>query len=318
MMSEKVGGILCVGLTPSLQRTIGFTDLQIGQVNRAASVTVSSGGKPINVARALRGLGESPLVTGFAGGDTGHAMVTFLRDLGLETDMVWTSQATRICTTLIDEATASVTELVEEAQLPSPDEWSALDEKISFLLSKCHMMVLAGAPPPGSPRDIYAKLSQQAQEAGSEVLIDARGEALMDALPCAPLLAKLNDEELTATCGKPVDTEECLREAGCELIEKGAQWLLITCGKMDAWLLNDIAAWRFTPPAVEALNAVGSGDATMAGITAGLRRGQPMPDAVRLGIACGSAGATTLTPGDLDADLVEVLVPEVRVSRMPL
>jgi fructose-1-phosphate kinase PfkB-like protein len=85
----------------------------------------------------------------------------------------------------------------------------------------------------------------------------------MDALPCAPLLAKLNDEELTATCGKPVDTEECLREAGCELIEKGAQWLLITCGKMDAWLLNDIAAWRFTPPAVEALNAVGSGDATM-------------------------------------------------------
>jgi fructose-1-phosphate kinase PfkB-like protein len=132
------------------------------------------------------------------------------------------------------------------------------------------------------------------------------------------LLAKLNDEELAATCGRPVDTEESLREAGQELIAGGAQWLLVTRGKMDAWLLSETEAWRYTPPAVDVLNAVGSGDATMAGIAAGLRRGRSMPDAVRLGISCGSAGATTLTPGDLDAGLVEALVPEVHVSRMPL
>jgi 1-phosphofructokinase family hexose kinase len=318
MMGEKVGGILCVGLTPCLQRTMRLKGLEVGQVNRAVFVTVSSGGKPINVARALGGIGESPLVTGFASGDTGSAMVAFLRDLSLETDMVWTTQATRICTTLIDETTGSVTELVEEAPLPTPDEWSALDAKLSSLLSKSDMMVLAGAPPPASAGDIYASLAQKARESGSEVLIDSRGEPLMRALPCAPLLAKLNDQELAETCGGFIDTEDGLREAGRKLIEGGARWLLVTRGKMDAWLLNDTAAWRFTPPAVEVLNVVGSGDATMAGIAAGLRRGQSMPDAVRLGIACGSAGATTLTPGDLDVDLVEELVPEVRVSRVPV
>jgi tagatose 6-phosphate kinase len=316
MMGEKVGGILCVGLTPCLQRTMRLKGLEVGQVNRAASVTVSSGGKPINVARALRALGESPRVTGFAGGDTGSAMVAFLRGLGLETDMVWTGQATRICTTLIDEATGSVTELVEEAPLPTPDEWAALDERISLLLSESDMMVLAGAPPPGSPSDIYARLAREARESGSEVLIDSRGEALMRALPSAPLLAKMNDQELAETCRGSIDTTEGLRKEGRELIEIGAHWLLVTRGKMDAWLLNDTAAWRFTPPAVEVLNAVGSGDATMAGIAAGLRRGRPMPDAIRLGIACGSAAATTLTPGDLDAELVVEVIPEVRVSRV--
>jgi len=292
-----------------------FSNLSIGQVNRAGSVTLSSGGKSTNVARVLMALGESPLVTGFAGGDTGNTMVSFLLGTGLEPDMVWTSKATRICATLIDETTGSVTELVEEAPLPTSDEWSSLDEKLAMLLEKSDMMVLAGAPPPGSPADIYARFAQQAQERGAAVLIDARDEVLTQALPHFPLLAKLNDQELAATYGKPIDAEESFRAAGRKLIEGGAQWCLVTRGKMEAWLVNETAAWRFRPPAVDVLNSVGSGDAATAGIAAGLRRGQSMPDAVRLGIACGSASATTLTPGDVDAGFVAKLVPEVRVTK---
>jgi len=150
------------------------------------------------------------------------------------------------------------------------------------------------------------------------VLIDARGETLKQALPTSPLLAKLNDQELAATCGWPVDTEERLREAARALITEGAQWCLVTQGGENAWLLSKTAAWRFTPAAVGVLNTVGSGDATTAGIAAGLLRGRSMPDAVRLGIACGSASATRLTPGDLDIDLAEKLVAEVRVVKIPV
>ncbi|WP_089724184.1 1-phosphofructokinase family hexose kinase [Candidatus Thiosymbion oneisti] len=314
LSGKETRRILCVGVTPCLQRTIRFSSLQLGQVNRAHSVAVSSGGKSINVARTLKALKESPLVAGFAGGETGNTMVSFLGEMGIETDIVWTDQPTRICTTLIDRTTACVTELVEEAPLPTPDEWSALDEKLSLLLAESDIMVVAGAPPPGSPEDIYARFARRAQASGVAVLIDARGEALMQALAYLPVLAKLNDQELVATCGRPIDTEGALRKAAQMLISGGAQWVLITQGKKDAWLLNETLAWRFTPPAVHVLNAVGSGDATTAGIAAGLVRGQSMPDAVQLGIACGSANATTLTPGDVDADLVKKLVPEVGVA----
>ncbi len=315
MPSKVINRTLCVGVTPCLQRTIRFKYIQIGQVNRARSVTLSSGGKSINVARTLKALQESPLVTGFAGGETGNTMVSFLQAIGIETDIVRTDQATRICTTLIDDKTAAVTELVEEAPLPTPGEWSALDEKLSVLLAKTDMMILAGAPPPGSPDDIYARFARRAQQSGAVVLIDARGAALTQALPCTPLLVKLNDQELATTCGRSVDTEQTLREAARMLMSRGAEWFLVTQGVRDAWLLNKTAAWRFTPPAVDVLNAVGSGDATTAGIAAGLLRDQSMPDAVRFGIACGSAAATTLTPGDVDPALVEKLVHEVGTSR---
>jgi len=258
------------------------------------------------------------LITGFAGGETGRTMVSFLGEVGIETDIVWTDQPTRICTTLIDDTAAWVTELVEEAPLPAPDQWSALDQKLSLLLPENDLMVVAGAPPPGSPEDVYARFAHRAQASGVAVLIDVRGAVLMRALSCSPMLVKLNDLELAATCGRLVDTEGVLREAAQMLISGGAQWVLVTQGERDAWLLNESLAWRFTPPAVEVLNTVGSGDATTAGIAAGLVRGQSMPDAVQLGIACGSASATTLTPGDLDADLVKRLVPEVRVASSTL
>ena len=316
MPGEDNGRILCVSVTPCLQRTIRFESLLLGEVNRALSVTTSSGGKSNNVARALRALQGSPLVAGLSGGETGSTMVSFLRDSGVETDMVGTSQPTRVCTTLIDEATTCVTELVEEAPLPTPDEWAKLDARLSLLIPKCPLMVLAGAPPPGSPSNVYARFTRRAQEAGASVLLDARGEVLTRALPFSPLLAKMNDRELVATRGSSIGTEETLLEAARTLIAQGAKWLLVTRGKQDAWLLNKTAFWRFTPPAIEAVNAVGSGDATTAGIAAGLLRGQSMPKAVRLGIACGSASAARLTPGDLGADLVERLIPEVRATRV--
>jgi len=228
--------------------------------------------------------------------------------------MVRTDQSTRICTTLIDDTTACVTELVEEAPLPAPDEWSALNERLSLLLAESSMMVLAGAPPPGSPKEIYARFAHRARASGVTVLIDAHGEVLMQTLAYSPVLAKLNDQELAATYGRLIDTEGAISEAARMLIRRGARWVLVTQGGKDAWLLNETLAWRFMPPAVKVLNPVGSGDATTAGIAAGLVCGQSVPDAVQLGIACGSASTTTLTPGDLDVHLVKKLVPEVYVT----
>jgi len=68
-------------------------------------------------------------------------MVSFLREVGIDSDMVWSNQATRICATLVDETTGSITELVEEAPPPTHDEWSAFDEKLDLLLGSSDLMV---------------------------------------------------------------------------------------------------------------------------------------------------------------------------------
>ncbi len=316
-MSERnAKPILCVGITPCLQRTLRFDRIEFGEVNRVRSVTVSSGGKAINVARALKTLGGVPLVTGFAGGETGAAMNDYLRRFDIGTDFVATRAATRICTTLIDETTGDTTELVEEAEQPSKEEWHVLDRALAKLLPQCQLVVIAGAPPPNSLIDVYARMVRLAHAADVNVVLDCRGPYLLQALAAAPFFVKLNGRELRATCDRAIESDAQLQRAAQMLTEQGARWVLITRGALPALLHSGDHNWMLNPPSVDVLNAIGSGDAATAGIAAGLSRGYLVPKAVRYGIACGSASALTLEPGDLDPAIVHQLESRVTAKKI--
>ena len=47
---------------------------------------------------------------------------------------------------------------------------------------------------------------------------------------------------------------------------------------------------------MKAINPIGSGDSLAAGLASAILRGQRMPDAAKLGIACGAANAMTPCP----------------------
>ena len=64
-MSDSV---LCLGLTPAVQRTLVFERFAPGEVNRAVESHQTSAGKAVNTAVALAALGTPACVTGFNGG----------------------------------------------------------------------------------------------------------------------------------------------------------------------------------------------------------------------------------------------------------
>ena len=61
--------ILCLGTTPTVQRSMTFAQIVADGVNRAKQVQEYASGKSVNVARILQTLGADPLEIGFAGGD---------------------------------------------------------------------------------------------------------------------------------------------------------------------------------------------------------------------------------------------------------
>src|SRR5215212_1430068 len=122
--------ILCIGTTPTLQRTMTFARLTIDEVNRAAETHEHASGKAVNVARVLHTLGLPTLVTGFAGGRRGDAFREDLTRSNVPHDFTATQSETRLCTTLIDRTTNQVTELVEESPAATPQEWCDLLERI--------------------------------------------------------------------------------------------------------------------------------------------------------------------------------------------
>jgi 1-phosphofructokinase family hexose kinase len=304
--------ILCVGTTPTVQRTLVFDRLAIDDVNRAVEVHEYASGKAVNVARVLSVLGEAALAAGFSGGRRGEALLEDLTKANVPHEFVPTTAQTRLCTTVIDRAAGTATELVEESPRASDAEWARMIALIDQRIAGTTAAVFAGTLAPGAPSDFLARWVGRA----SVLVIDAKGEPLRHALRAAnrgKLVAKLNRDEFAATIGHPLTTDAELHAAMRHEAPAGG-WLIVTLGKSGAVALVDGRLLHVTPPTVQAVSAVGSGDSFTAGLVAGFDRGPEY--ALRLASACGAANALTLHSGHLNcADVVRLLI-EARIEEL--
>ena len=303
--------ILCLGTTPTVQRTMTFAHLKLDAVNRAAAVVESASGKSLNVARTLHTLGQNILAIGFLGADSGHMIRADLDRAGIPHDFVEVIPKTRTCTTVIDHATATVTELVEETAPVDPQAYELLLEIVNANLPRVRVLVLSGSLPPQAPNDFYARCTRQARQSNIPVILDTRGEPLRQALAEKPTLVKPNRQELQETVSFSIDDDNSLQTAIRELIQQGPRYAIITNGPRDAIASDGESFWRITPPKITAVNPIGSGDAFAAGLAVALLEGHDLPTACILGTACGAANALNSPPGHgrkIDVDRLKTQV----------
>jgi tagatose 6-phosphate kinase len=301
--------ILCIGTTPTMQRTLRVQRLQIDEVNRALTVHEHASGKSVNVARVLGVLGEAALATGFAGGRRGHALLEDMSRAAIPHDFVYTELQTRLCTTLIDQSTGAATELVEEAPAASPDEWKQLVARIQSLAATASAVVFSGTIAPGAPADFCDRWIGRVPV----VVIDAKGEPMRRALAARTgrVIAKLNRAELAQTLDQNLDTEAELY-AAMRRAAPADGWLVVTLGKEGAAAWAEGRLWRVQSPKVEVVSAIGSGDAFAAGLIAAMPKG--IEESLRLACACGVANAMTPHSGEVRREDLNRLLPEIQVN----
>ena len=301
-MKDAFKTIICCGFTPCIQRTLRFSSFKKEQVNRAKDVSVGIGGKGANVARMITQLGGDALLLGFAGGENGRLLEGMLTQEEVPFLHIPVSGETRICQTLVEEGSAETTELVEEMPPVLECEWVDLLSTFSSMDLSDSIVAISGKLPAGLPVDAYAKLATRVHQAGGRVLLDAPGEPLELALKTNPFLVKINQEELFQTT-----RESDWILASEKLIKSGAQSVLITRGSQSVLWTDGTQTQIFTPPSIQAVNPVGSGDAVTAGIAMELQRGKSLREAILTGLACGAANALNLSAGVVFADDVSRL-----------
>ncbi|HET6248464.1 MAG TPA: hexose kinase [Tepidisphaeraceae bacterium] len=307
--------ILCLGTTPTVQRSMTFDGLKLDDVNRAVDVKEYASGKSPNVARVLRTMGHEPLAVGFAGGDRGKFLLADLALAGIRCDFVDIPPQTRLCTTIIDRAAGLATELVEEHSPVTADAWEALDQKLRAHLPTSKMWIFSGSLPAGAPQDFYARWVPLVRQTGATLILDARGEPLNLALKLDGFIAKLNRDELAATLHADLSTDAALIDATRRIAPANGA-AIITMGSKGAIASDGKRAWRLTSPPVKAVSAVGSGDAFAAGLAMALSRGEPLPEAMKLAAACGAANAMTALAGHVNVGDVEILRSRAVVSEV--
>jgi len=320
-MGARNGGIsLIVTLTlnPAIDQTIEVDRFTEGDTNRVTSIRVDVGGKGLNVARALKALGYEPLAMGFAPGDMGRVIEDQLADLGIGTDFTFVTGDTRTNVTIVDRERQRHTVLSAKGPHVSPDDLRRLYERVDRRLRRDTWLVIAGSLPPPCTGEVYRTLIDHAERNGALSALDADGPVVRDILDHGgrPTLIKMNADEFGRIYGDPVSTEDEVFDAAESVRALGIPAVVVTRGRAGAVALTMDADYRVRTPDIPIVSARGAGDAFLAGLLYGLRRGESWPRALAHAGAAGAAcclmpGNTPPRAHDMARLLNEIVVERV-------
>lgn len=282
---------------------------------RLSELRRDPGGGGINVARAASRLGARTRAVFPAGGSRGRRLTELLEGEGV--DCVAVSIADSIRENL------TVTDRRDNAQyrfgMPGPrlngDEVAALWAAALARVAAGGLVVASGSLPAGVDDEFYARLSREVRLRDGRMIVDASGDALRAAAAEGVYLLKPNLKELASLVGSAGLEDPDIRRAARRLVEEGAADLVVvSLGSGGAVAYSDETALRIASPTVEVDSRIGAGDSMVAGICYGLNQGMAISEALRWGVAAGTAAV--MTPGTelCRADDVRRILPEVRAG----
>jgi tagatose 6-phosphate kinase len=287
--------ILAVALNPALDLTYELDErLRVGRVNRVAAVHIRPGGKALNMARVLSGVGRAVTVVGPCGGATGRSLAATAAAHGIDARWVPIAGETRRTVAVWEHPGGEVTMLNEPGPTFADADWQPLLAAVEAV-GRPAAIVLSGSLPPGAPDDAYATLIRIGAAVGAMTFVDTAGTGLLPAVAARPSVVKLNRDELTTATGVADD----LLAGATVLREHGAEVIVISDGSRGLVGVTPAGAWWARPPLVGHGNPTGAGDAALAGLVAASVDGRPWPERLRHAAAWGACAAGRPVAGEL-------------------
>jgi 1-phosphofructokinase/tagatose 6-phosphate kinase len=309
--------IITVTLNAAIDKTLEVPNFRLGRRHRSVEQRTMAGGKGVNVARAIKRLGQPVVATGFAGGGTGTRIVEQLTDESILNDFVRIREESRTNTAVLDPTTGEQTEINEPGPEVAPAEVELFVDKLLYLAQGAQMVVFAGSLPRGIDVGLYADLVRELRRLGVTTVLDTDGDALRQAVRAEPAVISPNVEEAEELVGHEFNDDEDRTVAIGEMVELGAREAIMTVPDgCFAQVEEDGGAqlYRVRIEPLEPRAAVGSGDAFLAGYLAARYTGSPPAECLRFGVACGAESTQHLGAGLLQARDVERLAAEVSVE----
>jgi 1-phosphofructokinase family hexose kinase len=312
--------IVTVTLNAALDRTLTVPNFRSGHRHRASRSLTLAGGKGINVARALKRLDVPVVATGLVGGATGSRVIEALTGEAILNDFVRIGDESRTSTAVVDPTATAYTEINEWGPEVGPDELEMLREKLHYLSRGAQTVVFSGTLPRAVEEDFYAEAIRDLNRRGVETVIDSEGTPLRLGVEAEPFLVSPNQPEAEGLVGQELNEDEDFLMALDAISERGARNVLITLesGCFALFRGEDRQRRRLhvVAPSVEPVSVVGSGDVLLAGFLAARLEGLPVDEALRSGVAAGTASTLEVGAGRFDAREAQRLRARVEVAEL--
>mgnify|MGYP002795024998 CR=1 FL=1 len=288
--------IVTLTLNPALDKSTSIDKLQPEKKLRCEEPNYEPGGGGINVSRAINILGGSSLAIYAAGGSSGDKIEELLKKENVHQQRINIKKNTRENLMVVESSTGNQyrfgmpgAEVGQEGLQKCLDAIKNLPDDVKYL-------VASGSLPPDAPDDFYGTIAEIAKSKNIKCLVDTSGRALVKAAEMGVCIMKPNLGELSSLAGKEEISGLQQEEIAKKIINEGkADILIVSLGARGAMIVTKDIIEYVVPPTVKQDSTVGAGDSMVGGLILSLSRGDSLSDAVKWGVAAGTAA--TITPG---------------------
>ena len=291
--------------------------LKEDDTNRVENPILSPGGKGVNAARVIARFCDESYLALPLGGCIGRCVKELLEKEGVSSIIVSISAETRV-NTILEQRAKGKHVLISARGAPLTEEEL---EKLKETVCTCYepeVLILGGSVPPGIRETFYGEIVENYKGTKTKVIVDADGELLKNAVEKGPFAIKPNKYELERLVGHPLYSIDDIVKAAKKVRDLGVEVVIVSLGEFGALCASSEGIFRVIPPKVEVKNTVGAGDSLVGCFAYGIYAGKGTVEALKLGVACGTA--TVMEEGTklCRTEVVDNLIKKIKVEKLKL
>jgi 1-phosphofructokinase family hexose kinase len=294
--------ILTLTINPAIDRNVLVDRLVFEDRAYILSRSEAAGGRGINASRVIHSFGGKTAAVLALGGEAGARIAALLADEGFKSHVVKIAGESRTNLTISDKQGLTV-KLNELGPTIEESELSALQTAVESRMKKVSWLMICGSLPPGVPPQVYRDLVRMAREHGVQTLVDADGDALLYGMEGGPTVVSPNQHEAERVLNRVLLTRSQFIEAADRIKAMGPECVILSLGSRGVVATDGNEMYEALPPRIDVLSPIGAGDALAASFTWAMDRKRSFADAIRWGVAAGTASAAL--PGVACANLVQ-------------
>lgn len=307
--------VITITLNPAIDLQVSEDAIRSSDPNAYAPIARESGGKGVNISRALKGFSKDSLCVIAVGEDNADEYLSPLESFGLSLLVERVAGAVRINL----HADTEEGDLVLRGQGACVDNSALLRIKNRVLpvISDGDFVCLCGKLPPECDKELVIDMLLDIKARGARIVLDSASFSLEDIAKARPYMIKPNGEELALLSGSGNIGKSEATVMAKALCASVAENVLVTLGADGAIYASREGIYEISAPKIKPKSTTGAGDSTIAGYIYALSEGRGLADILRTATAFGSAACLSDGTQPPKKEDVDRLMNEITVRQIP-
>lgn len=306
--------VLTITVNPLLEKHYYFDTINSGKVNRTKKVAYRTGGKGINVSRQLNYLGIKNNALTFVGGQDGKIFRRILAEENIQSNLVSMKSDIRTGSLVFEGSKNEVTTYIGPNSEISDKEVDNFIQKMDKMIQNCSTVIFAGSASGENTERIFIEGIKLAHKYDKVSVVDTYGSHLSDCIKESPTVLHNNKNEIENSLDIKLETNKDYVNILHDFYKNDIKLAFISDGPRPIYSSKFDFIYNTEVPKIDEIDATGSGDAFVAGITYGMEKALVYENFVKYASALGVLNAMSWEVCKVEKSSIESIIDKVKIE----